>query len=135
MPGSSAPSFKAAEDIGPSLFVRVSGNREVSLCDAGDLAIGVSQEGTREAPIPGVTTPLAAAQGEPIHVYTMSEPCEVVAGGSIDAGDYLKPNADAQAVVASEGDTYSAVALSDASSGEKVKVQVQGGVTPPDQNT
>ena len=134
MPASSSPSYQAAEDIEPARFVRVTGDRQVSKCEAGDQAIGVSMEGSRTAPIPGATV-LAAAEGEPIHVYGMAEPCEVEAGGTIAAGDFIKPDADAKAVVASEGEPYSAIAQRAAVSGEKCLVQVGPGVTPPIQNT
>ena len=131
MSHSSAPSFIAGGNIGPSLFVKIEAGESntVILCGAGDAAIGISQEGTREAPIPGVT-PLAAAEGESLLVYQLGEPCEIVAAAAIAAGDYLKPNASGQAVVAGAGDAYSAVSLVDCASGEKCKVVIREGRIP-----
>lgn len=121
----SRPSFLAGEDIGPSLFVRPQAGTDntILLCDAGDVATGVSHEGTREAPIPGVT-PLAAAEGESCQIYGADEPCEVIAGAAIEAGDRLKPDVNSKAVPAEDSEAASAIARTDAAAGEKVKVMI-----------
>jgi len=109
-------SFMASENIGSSLFVnlkKVSGVNQAQLevSHADEQAYGVSHQGSREAPIPGVT-PIAAAAGESCVVYGLGDPCEVLCGEASNAGDYLKPNADGKAIVCSEGDLYSAQAVS-----------------------
>jgi predicted transcriptional regulator len=121
----------ASENIGVSLFVNiVSGTPfTVELCDAGDLAYGVSQEGTNKAPIPGVTG-YAAETNESLKVYTIGDVCTVIADATIAAGDLIKPSTDAQAAVCSSADKYSAIALNDAAAGERVKVRLEHGVAP-----
>jgi len=128
-------SFMASENIGSSLFVnlkKVSGVNQAQLevSHADEQAYGVSHQGSREAPIPGVT-PIAAAAGESCVVYGIGDPCEVLCGEASNAGDYLKPNADGKAIVCSEGDLYSAQAVSTTSAANQaVKVTVMRGVTP-----
>jgi hypothetical protein len=128
MPASQAPSFIARGDIGTSLFVKQNGtDHGVVICAAGDEAIGVSHEGTREAPITGIT-PLTAKSGEGVMVYTDTFPCEIVAGGTIAAGDKLVPDSTARAIAAGAGQIYSAIARAGATVGQRVKATVQRGV-------
>jgi hypothetical protein len=129
MPASQASSFIARGDVGPSLFVKqdVTNDHSIVVAGAGDEAIGVSHEGTREAPVTGIT-PLAAKAGESCMVYTDTFPCEVIAGGTIVRGDKLAPNALGQAVAAGAGQIYSAIARASAAAGEKVKATVQRGI-------
>lgn len=129
----STPSYIAGADISPSRFVKLNGEHQVIQCVAGDAAIGVSHEGSREPPIPGVT-PLAAKSGESCHVYGADEPCEVIAGGTVAAGDPLKPDAEGKAVKAIVGGEtagtvipYSAIARSGAVAGEKLKITLTRG--------
>lgn len=122
-----APSFIAKGDVPPSLFVKQSGDHGAVLCGAGDEAVGVSHEGTRTAPITGVT-PLTAATGEAVMVYTDTFTCEVKAGDTIVAGDKLAPNADGEAVPAQAGSVYSAIARAGAADGERCKCTVTRGV-------
>ncbi|MFG0261026.1 MAG: hypothetical protein ACF788_01355 [Novipirellula sp. JB048] len=125
------PSFIAGADISPSKFVKIKANNDNTAiqCGAGDVAIGVSAPGTRSAPIPGADG-LAAADGETCLVYGLGETCEVTAGGAIQAGDTLKPDADADAVPAAAGEAYSAVARSGAADGEKCKCVIVRGTNP-----
>lgn len=129
----SMPSYIAGGDISPSRFVKLTGNNSVQQCVAGDDAIGVSHEGTREAPIPGVT-PLAAMSGESCQVYGADEPCEVAAGAAITAGAKLKSDLEGKAVPALSGAEtagtivpYIAIARTPAAVGEKVKVLITRG--------
>lgn len=131
MPASSAPSFIARGDIPPSRFVIQNGtDHGVVVATAGAKAVGVSYEGTRDAPIEGVT-PLAAKDGEGVNVYTETMPCEIVAGADIDAGDELKPGTAGVAVPAAPGDHYSAIARASALNGQRVKATVTKGYLPP----
>lgn len=130
----SSPSYIAGADIAPSRFVKLTGNNSVEQCVAGDTADGVSHEGTREAPIPGVT-PLAAMAGESCQVYGADEPCEVEAGAAIaSGGTLLKSDLNGKAVPALSGvETagtivpYVAIARTAAAVGEKVKVVITRG--------
>lgn len=122
-----APSFIAKGSIPPSRFVKQSGDHGVVVCGAGDEAVGISHEGTREAPIAGIT-PMAALEGESCQVYVDPWPCEIVAGDTIVAGDKLMPDAEAKAVPASPGAVFSAIARAGAAVGERAKVTVSRGV-------
>jgi len=124
-----APNFIAKGDIGPSLFVKQSGDHGVVICDTGDEAIGVSHEGTREAPVTGVT-PLTAKEGEAIMVYTDTWTCEIIAGDTITAGQKLKPDSTGRAVPAVATNVYSAIAKAGATVGQKCKCIVTVGRLP-----
>ena len=121
----------ASENMGVSLFVNIVSGAPytVELCDAGDVAYGVTQEGTNKAPIPGVTG-YAAETNESLKVYTIGDVCPVIADTTIAAGDYLKPSVDAQATPCSSADKYSAIALNDAAAGERVKARIEHGTAP-----
>ena len=124
-------SYRFGADCGTSLFVKhqTGVNNTVIPCVANDVALGVSHEGTRQAPIPDVA-PLVAKEGETAIVYSHGEPCEIIAGGAIQTGQTLKPDANAKAVVAGASEHYSAIADSNAAPGEKVKVTIIRGVNP-----
>lgn len=123
-----APSFIAAGDIGPSRFVtQTTADHTIVQSVANDAAIGVSHEGTRHAPITGIT-PLAAKAGESVQVYTDTWPCEVIAAATITAGQPLKPDLNGAAVVATAGQVFSAIARAGAASGERCKVTITRGV-------
>lgn len=123
-----ASSFIARDDIESSIFVKLdpTNDHAVIPCGADDEAVGVSHEGTREAPITGIT-PLAAADGEHVAVYTDTWPCEVIAAATIVNGDRLKPNASGHAIVALTGEVFSATARAGAASGERCKCTVGRG--------
>lgn len=133
MSGNSQRSYIARGDIRPSRFVKrdTATNHGVLEADAGDATVGVAYEGTRTAPLPGVTA-LAAISGDPILVYTEGMPCEIVAGGSITPGQYLKPDADGRAVAAVAGDLFGAIADATGATGQNVKATVMFGITPGD---
>jgi hypothetical protein len=128
-------SFMAAENIGPSLFVSLvksSGVNmgQVEVADVGQVAYGISHEGTREAPIPGVV-PVHAIAGEPCMVYGPGDNCEVLCGEAVVAGQFVRPNAAGKAVVCAEGDLYSAQAVSTTTAADqKLKVTILRGTTP-----
>lgn len=103
-------SFVAGADIAPSTFVKITGVHTVSPSVAGNVVYGVSHEGTREAPIPGVT-PMAALTGESVMVYGPGDNCEVLCGAAVTAGDLLKSDANGKAITASAADKYFAQAI------------------------
>lgn len=123
------PSFIAGGNIGSSRFVSIQPGESNAILQsvAGQHAIGISQEGSREAPIPGAGV-LAALEGEICDVYGLGDSCEVEAAATIAAGDYIKPDANGKAVVALAGDRYSAIARVDAATNTRVKVVIRDGV-------
>ena len=129
-----SPSYVASEDILPAKFVNIVAgtDHQIEACDADDVADGVIHESTQDAALPGVAAAdlPAANSGTSCRVYGLGESCEVEAGGTIAAGDYLKPDADANAVAATTGDEYSAKARAGAADGEKCQVYIERGVTP-----
>lgn len=129
-----SPSYVASEDILPARFVNIVAgtDHQIEACDAGDVADGVTHESTMDAALPGVAAAdlPAAKTGTACRIYGLGESCEIEAGGTIAAGDYLKPDADGKAVAASSTDEYSAKARAGAASGEKVQVYIERGVTP-----
>lgn len=122
------PSYVAGEDIGPSLVVKMNGDdfEVVKSADGDSLPVGISHEGTREAPIPGVTAKTAAS-GEPIRIYGEGEVCEGIAGASITAGNLLMADSSSYVIPATTGKYYVGRALRDAASGERVQLQVMLG--------
>lgn len=129
MPAQS-PSFIARGDVEPSVFVKQDGATDNGIVQsvADDESIGISHEGTREAPVEGIT-PLAAKDGESCMVYTDGWTCEVIAAGVIAPGAKLKPNADGHAIATTTaGDVYSAIARSAGAAGTRCKVIVRRGI-------
>jgi hypothetical protein len=78
------PSYVMGEDCATSLIVKQStaADHTALKCGFGEMPIGVIHEGSREAPIPGVT-PLAAKSGESARIYGPGESCEVDVGTSV----------------------------------------------------
>ncbi|MCD0459108.1 hypothetical protein [Roseiconus lacunae] len=130
MPAQS-PSFIAKGDIEPSVFVQPDPTNDHAIlqAEAGDECLGVSHEGTREAPVEGVT-PLAAKANESCQVYTDGWPCEIIAGATLVNGDKLKSDANGHAIKAVAGDAFYAVARAGAAAGERVKATVTRGLIP-----
>lgn len=125
----SMPSFLFGGDCEVSRFVKLSNaaDHTVVRCGAGEAAIGVSFEGSKDAPIPGVT-PLAASSGMSTRVYQIGESCELTAGGVVAAGDYLKSDSTGRGVAASSNDKYYAIARAAASAaGQAIKVTIAFG--------
>jgi hypothetical protein len=120
--------YVAGEDLAPARFVKRSTTEDNSVVYADDGAaviVGITFNGTREAPIPSVTESLAAADGEPIRVHGPGDRCEVVLGDTITAANLnLTATTDGEAVAASSGDFVGAIAERAAASGEKVWCQV-----------
>ncbi len=101
------PGMNASAAIARCRFVRQSGDFLLQQCVANEVAIGVSPEGTREAPIPGASANAAEA-GDPIRIYTLGDVCEIEVAAAITAGQFVKPDANGRAVVAAANDRYSA---------------------------
>jgi len=121
------PTYVAGEDLAPMRFVKRSTteNNAVLYADDGTVPIvGVTHNGTREAPIPSVSDSLVAADGEPVRVHGLGDRCEVEAGGTITDGAELTATTDGTAVVASAGDYIAGIAERGCSSGDNVWIQV-----------
>lgn len=125
-----SPSYVMGEDIGPSLFVKqdaAADHQALKATQYGDV-IGVTHEGTREAPIPGIT-PLAAKSGEAVRIYGPTEVCEVLVGDTaIVAGQRVRPDANAKAAPAVHGFPVGGRALAAAAAAGKCRIVVERGV-------
>jgi hypothetical protein len=129
----SAPSYVASEDIPVSVFVNIllNNDHEIEVCDAGDLAIGVSDYAPQDPVLPGGSLGPAATTGNACRVFGLGDTCEVLAGGAVQAGQYLKPDAAGKAVACSSNDKYSAIARAGAGAANQlVKVILEQGVAP-----
>lgn len=124
------PSYVMGEDAAPSLFVKQDPSADHQALKAtqwGD-TIGVIHEGTREAPIPGVTS-LAAKSGESVRIYGPLETCEVNVGSTaITAGQRVRPDANSKATPAVHGFPYGGRALAAAGANSKVRIVVERGI-------
>lgn len=128
------PNLLADGTIRTSRFVKIGTEDFEGLeADANEKIIGISQDGSRTAPLSDVISVNEAAQdGESFRLFGDGEQCLLEAGGSFSAGGLLKSDADGKAVaIATSGTTlqrYGAVALQDSGGdGEKVQVQVDIG--------
>lgn len=127
-----SPQWVAGGNIAPSRFVMNIKTEDFTCVQAtANLkVVGISMEGTREAPIPSVSTSLAAEDGENLQVYGNTEICLLELGGTVVSGDDLKSDADGKGVVSAQGSTsqqIGAVALQAGVSGNLILVQVQIG--------
>ena len=127
-----APHLMADGDIRPSRFVKTSnasGIAKVVESDANNSPIGISQDGTNTAPIPGVTSDKAAEQGQSLRLHVEGEMCLLELGGTVTAGDFLKSDADGKGVsIATTGvdvQCIGGVALQSGVSGDLIPVKVQ----------
>lgn len=127
--------FIASGDINPCRFVTrdSDANYSVSEADANEIVAGISGSGTRSAPYPGLASALHAAANDTVVVH--QEPDDEVlleAGGTFNAGDRLKSDADGKGVaIAGTGTTiqhFGAIANEAATaSGQLVRVKVKVG--------
>lgn len=104
-------------------------NNSVKESNSGDLPSGISQLGSREAPLPSVTTdpPNAAIAGEPLNVFPNGTQTVLrIGSGGITAGALLKPDNDGNGVALANSGTeaYGARALEAASEGHLCQVEV-----------
>lgn len=100
------PSYLMGEDCAPSLIVKQSTAADHTALKAvyGERPVGVIHEGSREAPIPGIT-PLAAKSGESARIYGPGETCEVQVGSGVvvTAGYMVMSDANSKAQRAVSG--------------------------------
>ncbi|QDU97528.1 hypothetical protein [Lignipirellula cremea] len=127
-----SPCYVAKGDIVPMRFVKVhSADFSVVQATANAAVRGVSQEGSRTAPTPDVSTLLAASSGETLLVYGETEDCLLEIADDVSPGDKLKSDANGKGVpIATTGTTLQqigAVALEGGASGDRIRVQVSLG--------
>lgn len=117
------PALVAGEKIAPATFVTISaaaGKDHVALqgkATSTELIIGISQDGSKLAPLPGFDTSFAAEAGDPIQIYGPGDVCLVKVGGAADltAGVLVGPDADGAAIKSAAGKNVGAITLESAS--------------------
>jgi len=120
----------ASGNIAPSRFVKKSGSYLVAQAGAGEVCIGISQQGSLATPIPGASS-LAAVEGSPIAVYDQDENCLLEAGAEVLDGAYLKSDSSGRGITATTGNQYFAIAeRGAAAAGEKMQVLIRFGIVP-----
>lgn len=124
------PGYTASGTIEPSRFVDISGAYTVAqVSGAGAKAIGISHEGSCNAPVEGALT-AAATVGLPIRVYGDTETCLLELGGTVAAGAMIKSDASGKGVAAVSTNAFYAIAQRGGVSGEKIPVIVKFGIMP-----
>lgn len=111
----------ASGTINPSVFVTQSGDFNVAQSASGDGPIGVAQAGTK---LFNVT--YAAQAGDPIGVYGDGSECYIMLGGTVTAGNFLKPDGSGggTAIAGTSTDKIGAVALEGGASGNLIRCKV-----------
>ena len=122
----SLPGFCAGGNIGPSKFVKLStaADNKVLQAGAGEMPIGVSQRGTRNAPYSSLDDGYAAISGENLQVHGPGELAVVECGGTVTAGTSVKSDGSGDAVDASAGDKCGGFAHQSRSDGQLVLIFV-----------
>jgi len=122
-------SYRSRGTINPARFVVGSAYADDSVeqATANARTIGVAQEWSHDAPIPGASTD-AATSGEQVKVYDLGETCLLELGGTVSRFGLLKADNDGKGVaVATTGTTIQQIgaqALQAGVSGNLVRVQV-----------
>src|SRR3989337_2326732 len=100
------PNYVAGEDLYPKRIVirATDEGNAVLMGDSGTVpAVGVTHNGTREAPIPSVSTAYAALDGEPVRVHGLGDVCEVESGEALTDGCEVMSGTNGVAMVATAG--------------------------------
>lgn len=124
------PNVIAGGDIRPFRFVSwdTAEDHQVLESNSGDTKLaGICGGATDMAPLDDlVSTNLHAADGEHVRLYSQGDVTLLQLGGSVTAGDYLKPDNDGQGVTATLAtDPIGAQALQSGSSGDRIEVEVK----------
>lgn len=124
----------ASGNILTSRFVKgdVSNDFQVVQCGAGDAPLGVGQEPTHSAPIPGADA-FAATAGDPIDVFLQNARCLLTVGAAVTRFSLLKSDSTGRGIMTtSVGDAAGAIALQSATAADqKVWVIVLRGTQAP----
>jgi len=127
--------FVASGTIIRARFVKISGVNTVAAAGAGEKIVGISQLGSRTAPIPGVTAdpPEAAQSGEHLNVLDATDSFAMleIGTGGCTAGDYLKAESGGKGVaLGNSGKEFiGAQAMETCSAGELCRVKIMPGVS------
>jgi len=118
--------MKSGGNIAPSRFVKLStaADNTALQCGAGEMPVGVSQRGTRNAPYSSLDDGYAAIAGENLQVHGLGDLAVVECGGTVTAGTSVKADTDGKAVNASAGDKCGGFAHQSGSSGLLVLVLI-----------
>ena len=121
------PNYVAGEDLLPKRIV-VRATDEGNAVHMGDNGtyepVGVTHNGTREAPIPSVTTAYAALDGEPIRVHGEGDVCEVETGQALTDGCLVMSGTNGVAMVHTNGNYVAGVCQKAVDSGDDAWIQV-----------
>jgi hypothetical protein len=120
-------SYRALGDIGTCRFVTQSASYDDAITESnsGDQPIGVSGKDTRTPPYSGLDDGLHAVSGEAALVYTAGDEALLDLGGTVTAGDYVKPDNSGKGVTAStDKDKVCVKALESGVDGERIRVIV-----------
>ncbi len=94
---------------------------------AGDVPYGISQQGTRNAPFPGLDDGYAAIAGETLRVYTPADPEDmplVQVDAAYAQGTLIKPSTNGIGTTASADGDYYIGRLAEASTAANQLVQI-----------
>lgn len=115
-------------NIKPGRFVKIdtTNSNRVVQAGAGDRIYGISKMGTRNIALSGLDDGYVAIAGEAVHIYGPGDPgVELVLGGTVTAGDFLKSDADGCGVVADTNlDDYGARTAVSGVATEQIPVEV-----------
>lgn len=120
-------SWVAGEDIAPRLIVRqdTASPRQILKATLGHYPVGVSVEGGIYAPIPEVSSQLAALSGGQCRVYGPGEECEIEVGSvAITIGDFIAPDANSKAQPGVHNFPVLGIALDNGPASKKVRCRI-----------
>jgi hypothetical protein len=127
-----SPHLMANGDIRPARFVELQRAAPIAKAieaNANERIIGISMNATNKAPIPDISSTLAASAGQSLRLYIEGEECLLELGGTVNAASFIKSDADGKGVAALTTGTVlqeiGAVALEDGVSGEFIRVKIQ----------
>lgn len=125
----------AGGSISPSTFVVSDTSNFKAVNQASGTSafiVGIAQEYSKYAPIPGASTVAADTAGDPVMVYTLGDGIVLLQATTAGwtAGDRLTSNSSGQGVTASGTNYYGAVALSTMSGAGLGQVMVVLGKNP-----
>lgn len=124
-----SPNLISNGAIGTSVFVSVDSSTSNACIQSasGAFPIGISQEGSYLAPVPGASSLATTASGQLLEIYGLGEVCLLNAtSAGWTAGDHLKPATDGSGfgVTATTGALFGAIALETLSGVGLGRVQV-----------
>lgn len=119
----------ATGNIATSRFVKKDGAYKVAQCGAGEVAVGISSEGSQDTPIPGASA-LAAASGDTLRVYSEEDNCLLDAGATVADGAFVKSDANGKGITATTGERYYAIVERGGDADEKMQVILRFGIVP-----